>query len=194
MLKTVILLNIFVQTSHSFPGFSDEWKVQWNCIMYLLSLLINIMSACRIKILISYWSEIHLKAERLSYIFFAISLVQNMQVYTHIHRADTLNECSNRTRNGKLTACRMRFSFSVCSICFSFTTWKTRENELQHRHTPFKRWFFWEWLAFCLSRIFMAKCWPDSLCLTSMTRPNEPVPRVFNLSKWSRDAVFWGKE
>ncbi len=56
-----------------------------------------------------------------------------MQVYKH--RADTLNECSNRTRNGKLTACRMRFSFSVCSICFSFTTWKTRENELQHTDT-----------------------------------------------------------
>lgn len=35
---------------------------------------------------------------------------------------NTLKECSSRTRKGKLTACRMRFSFSVCSICFSLTT------------------------------------------------------------------------
>lgn len=34
----------------------------------------------------------------------------------------TLKENSSLTRNGKLTACRMRFSFRVCSICFSFTT------------------------------------------------------------------------
>lgn len=36
--------------------------------------------------------------------------------------APTLKENSSLTRNGKLTACRMRFSFRVCSICFSFTT------------------------------------------------------------------------
>lgn len=35
---------------------------------------------------------------------------------------NTLKECSSRTRKGKLTACRIRFSFRVCSICFSFTT------------------------------------------------------------------------
>lgn len=34
----------------------------------------------------------------------------------------TLKENSSLTRNGKVTACRMRFSFRVCSICFSFTT------------------------------------------------------------------------
>ena len=38
----------------------------------------------------------------------------------------------------------------------------------------------------------MAECWPVSLCRTSMTRPNEPVPNVFNRSNWSRAAVFCG--
>lgn len=33
-------------------------------------------------------------------------------------------------------------------------------------------------LTFCLSRIFMAKWFPVSLCFTSITRPKEPVPRV----------------
>lgn len=35
----------------------------------------------------------------------------------------TLKQNSSLTRKGKVTACRMRFSFSVCSICFSFTTY-----------------------------------------------------------------------
>lgn len=47
--------------------------------------------------------------------------------------------------------------------------------------------------TFCLSSIFMAKCWPVSLCLTSMTRPKEPVPKVFRRSKWSNAAVCWRK-
>ena len=34
----------------------------------------------------------------------------------------TLNEYSKLTRKGKWMACRMRFSLSVCSTCFSFTT------------------------------------------------------------------------
>lgn len=34
----------------------------------------------------------------------------------------TLNEYSSRTKKGKLTAWRILFSFSVCSICLSFTT------------------------------------------------------------------------
>ncbi len=36
----------------------------------------------------------------------------------------TLKWNSRLTRNGKEMACRMRFSFNVCSTCFSFTTWK----------------------------------------------------------------------
>lgn len=51
-----------------------------------------------------------------------------------------------------------------------------------------------KYCTFCLSSIFMAKCWPVSLCLTSMTRPNEPVPKVFKRSKWSNAAVCWGVE
>lgn len=37
----------------------------------------------------------------------------------------TLKAYSRRTRNGKHTACRILFSFSVCSTCFSFTTFET---------------------------------------------------------------------
>ena len=35
----------------------------------------------------------------------------------------TLKWNSKLTRNGKLMACRIRFSFNVCSTCFSLTTW-----------------------------------------------------------------------
>lgn len=45
-------------------------------------------------------------------------------------------------------------------------------------------------LTFCLSSIFMAKYCSVPLCFTSMTLPNEPVPRVFNLSKSSRHVVL----
>lgn len=44
--------------------------------------------------------------------------------------------------------------------------------------------------TFCLSRIFIAKYCSVPLCFTSMTLPNEPVPRVFNLSKSSRHVVL----
>ena len=47
-------------------------------------------------------------------------------------------------------------------------------------------------LTFCLSSIFMAKYCSAPLCFTSMTLPNEPVPRVFNLSKSSRPVVLCG--
>lgn len=47
--------------------------------------------------------------------------------------------------------------------------------------------------TFCLSRIFIAKYCSVPLCFTSMTLPNEPVPRVFNLSKSSRHVVLCGK-
>lgn len=46
--------------------------------------------------------------------------------------------------------------------------------------------------TFCLSRIFMAKYCSLSVCLTSMTLPNEPVPRVFILSKSSRHVEHCG--
>ena len=45
-------------------------------------------------------------------------------------------------------------------------------------------------LTFCLSNIFMAKYCSVPLCFTSMTLPNEPVPRVFNLSKSSKHVVL----
>ena len=38
----------------------------------------------------------------------------------------TLKWYSRPTRKGKEMACRMRFSFSVCSTCFNLTTWKTK--------------------------------------------------------------------
>ena len=45
--------------------------------------------------------------------------------------------------------------------------------------------------TFCLSRIFMAQKVLFSLCCASMTRPKDPVPRVFSRSKSSSLAVFW---
>lgn len=42
----------------------------------------------------------------------------------------TLKEYSNLTRKGKETACSILFSFSVCSICFNFTTWKKRQEKV----------------------------------------------------------------
>lgn len=45
-------------------------------------------------------------------------------------------------------------------------------------------------LTFCLSNIFIAKYCSVPLCFTSMTLPNEPVPKVFNLSKSSRHVVL----
>lgn len=44
--------------------------------------------------------------------------------------------------------------------------------------------------TFCLSSIFMAKYCSELLCLTSITLPKEPVPRVFILSKSSRHVVL----
>ena len=41
----------------------------------------------------------------------------------------TLKWYSSPTRNGKDIACRMRFSFNVCSTCFSFTTWKRHQEK-----------------------------------------------------------------
>jgi len=78
---------------------------------------------------------------------------------------NTLNEYCILTRKGKSMACRIRFSFSVCSTCFNLTT-------------------------FCLSNIFMAKYVPVCLCFTSITRPNEPVPRVLSRSKSSKHELF----
>ena len=49
------------------------------------------------------------------------------------HWNPTLKENSSLTRNGKLTACRMRFSFRVCSICFSFTTCRSGRGEWRRR-------------------------------------------------------------
>lgn len=49
-------------------------------------------------------------------------------------------------------------------------------------------------LTFCLSNIFMAKYCSVPLCFTNMTLPNEPVPRVFNLSKSSKHVVLCGIE
>ena len=37
----------------------------------------------------------------------------------------TLKWYSRLTRKGKVIACRMRFSLSVCSTCFSLTTYNT---------------------------------------------------------------------
>lgn len=45
-------------------------------------------------------------------------------------------------------------------------------------------------LTFCLSSIFMAKYCSVPLCFTSITLPNDPVPKVFNLSKSSRHVVL----
>lgn len=131
--------------------------------------------------------------------------VHHTHTSTRTTNGHTLKECSNRTRKGKLTACRMRFSFSVCSICLSFTTWHTHTQTREIVSTNATRSIHIKDTAvmgvsqdsmaqrhftFCLSRIFMAKCWLVSLCRTSITRPNEPVPRVFNRSNWSRAAVF----
>ncbi len=64
----------------------------------------------------------------------------------------TLKWYSSETRKGKEMACRMRFSFRVCSTCFSFTTWNKNENVKKH----FLRGAWWFLLAFCLSSIFIA--------------------------------------
>uniref|UniRef100_A0A1I8FUY2 Protein kinase domain-containing protein n=1 Tax=Macrostomum lignano TaxID=282301 RepID=A0A1I8FUY2_9PLAT len=40
------------------------------------------------------------------------------------------NDSRARTRNGKLIACRIRFSFSVCSICFSFHDLRHSSHEI----------------------------------------------------------------
>lgn len=80
----------------------------------------------------------------------------------------TLKWYSMLTRNGKLIEERIFFSFKVCSTCLSLTT-------------------------FCLSRIFMAWKLLLLLCCTSITRPNEPVPRVFTRSKSPRTVELWGQ-
>lgn len=42
----------------------------------------------------------------------------------------TLNAYSSLTRKGKLTACNILFSFNVCSICLSFTTWQIKRDKV----------------------------------------------------------------
>lgn len=105
------------------------------------------------------------------------------QTSTHKHsrlKTPTLNEYSNRTKKGKLTAWRILFSFRVCSICLSFTTWmenNSNQKMIIHRktsggatavlcismHHPAKKLCVHESRAlgrprqtFCLFRIFMA--------------------------------------
>lgn len=144
----------------------------------------------------------------------------------------TLNAYSSLTRKGKLTACNILFSFNVCSICLSFTTWQIKRDNMNwstnRTYTSNRKLLyiyftspsnpgmqqeqvimsFLGYLAgyikwhqtfccmfqptFCLSSIFMAKYCSVPLCFTSMTLPNEPVPRVFNLSKSSRHVVLCG--
>ena len=48
------------------------------------------------------------------------------------HSDPTLKWYSSETRKGKEMACRMRFSFRVCSTCFSFTTYKRTDSHMMN--------------------------------------------------------------
>ena len=52
---------------------------------------------------------------------FSIFLLKNWLIFVR-----TLKWYSKLTKKGKLIACRILFSFKVCSTCFNLTTWKTR--------------------------------------------------------------------
>ena len=50
----------------------------------------------------------------------------------------TLKWNSKLTKKGKLMACRILFSFSVCSTCFSLTTWEGQNRWLDGHRSSFR--------------------------------------------------------
>ena len=84
----------------------------------------------------------------------------------------TLKWNSKLTKKGKLMACRILFSFSVCSTCFSLTTWEGQNRWLDGHRSSFRslslvdrRWMRGWWgknsLSVCLiSSWRSASCWP----------------------------------